>query len=65
MELGTIQLQAIADDTALTAATEYQNGNGSWETVAAAEATSVATAGGLSSVSRLIPIWREYGFLHC
>lgn len=50
MELATIQLQAVADDAALTAATEYENGNGSYKTVGAAEAASVGAANGLSSV---------------
>jgi len=51
MELATIQLQAVADDAALTAATEYENGNGSYKTVGAAEAASIGAANGLSSVS--------------
>ena len=51
MELNTIKLQAFADDAALTAAAEYQNGNANWRTLAAAEATSAAAAAGVSSVS--------------
>lgn len=51
MELNTIKLQAVADDAALTAAADYQNGNTNWRTLAGAETTSAATAAGLSSVS--------------
>lgn len=51
MELGTIQLQAVADDAALTIATEYQNGNGNFQSIGSTEAASAATAAGLSNVS--------------
>jgi Flp pilus assembly protein TadG len=51
IESYTIQLQAVADDAALTAAAEYQNGNSNWQTVSAAEAAAAGVASGLPSVS--------------
>jgi hypothetical protein len=50
MELAQIQLQAVADDAAMTAATEYQNGNSSWQSVSSQEAAAVGASNGLSSV---------------
>lgn len=51
MELNMTQLQAVADDAALTAAAEYQNGTSTWRTLASAEATSAAAATGVTGVT--------------
>jgi hypothetical protein len=50
MQLATTQLQAVADDAAMTAATEFSNGNTNWQTVATSEATSAGAANSLPSV---------------
>lgn len=61
MELDTIELQAVADDTALTAATEYQNGNSHWQTVSSAEAASLGASSGLSNVTSTFQIGANAG----
>jgi uncharacterized membrane protein len=50
MQLATTQLQAVAADAAMTAATEFSNGNTNWQTVATSEATSAGAANSLPSV---------------
>lgn len=61
MELNTIQLQAVADDAAMTAAAEYQNGNSAWRTLAVAETTAAASATGLSKVSAALQMRSSLG----
>lgn len=61
MEMNTIQLQAVADDVALTAATEYQNGNGSYKALGKAEAAALGVACGLPSVGASIQTGADSG----
>lgn len=61
MELNTIQLQAVADDAALTAAAEFENGNSNWQSLGKSEATAAATVAGLSNVTPAVQLHADTG----